>query len=113
MSKQPPPGQTQYKTKDRPAEQPPPSKANPPAEYVSQPVTSTLEDTRTSGKQKPSVAMGEKTVTAGRGGERNVAIEWIGVPVGTNISCRFNVTTLPGNPLEVTMVQSEYRKVFT
>ena len=115
MSKQPPPGQeqTQYKTKERPAERPPATKTNPQVDYVPEPATTTLEDTQTTGKQKPAVSMGEKKVTAGRAGERNIAIQWISTPVGNHMSARFNVTTAAGNPLEVTIGQLEYRRVFT
>jgi hypothetical protein len=114
VSKQPPPGQeqTQYKTKEQPDERPAERKSNPPEAYVSEPTTFTLDDTQTNAKQKPAVKMEEQKVTAGRNGERNIRIEWINVPVGIHISARFNITTQPGNELEVTMLQLEYRKVF-
>jgi hypothetical protein len=51
-------------------------------------------------------------VTAGRTGERNIAIEKFWVDVEGNLPAGFAVTTRTGNGLEVTLEQGAYRKVY-
>src|SRR5690242_12877225 len=114
MSRQPPPGQEQrayQPAKERPVERPAPPQ---PAERSAEPIGSTVvvHDVPSNAKQKPGMELGAQKATAGRNGERNIVIEKIHVPVGNNIPCRFNVKTLPGNQLEVTLEQTVYRKTF-
>src|SRR5947207_2106200 len=63
--------------------------------------------------QSPGISVGELKATAGRAGARNLTVEWIDVWVGNNRPCRFNVRTLSGNGLEVTLEQLVYKKAFT
>jgi hypothetical protein len=72
-----------------------------------------LETPAVQTKAAPGVAIDKLKVTAGRSGERNIKIEWVDVPVGGYRSARFNVTTAPGNGLEVTLEQQEYRKTLS
>lgn len=117
MAKQPPPGQEQrayQPAKERPAERPAGKQTHQPAERVAEPIGSTVvQDTNANTKQKPGMELGAQKATAGRNGERNILIEKIHVPVGNAIPCRFNIKTLPGNELEVTLEQAVYRKTFT
>lgn len=54
--------------------------------------------------------VGELTVVAGAGGARNITIDWIAVPVGNDLPCRFNVKTLAGHGLEVVVEQLAYKR---
>ncbi len=63
-------------------------------------------------RQSPGISVGELKATAGHAGARNLTLEWIDVWVGNNRPCRFNVRTLSGNGLEVTLEQLVYRKTF-
>ena len=56
------------------------------------------------------MSLGELKVTAGRSGERNILIEKFWVQVGNAFPCGFNVKTLAGNNLEVTLEQLSYKK---
>ena len=115
MAKQPPPSQQTHayqKPQERPADRPAPPGAEQPVEAP--PASSTIvQETTGDAKHKPAMDLAEQKVTAGRAGERNIVVEKIPVPVGLNIPCRFNVTTLAGNELEVTLEQTVYRKSFT
>src|SRR5689334_20614806 len=113
MAKQPPPSQqaqeqrAYQKPEERPANKPAPEPTEPAA-------TSTIvQETSGDAKHKPAMDLSPQKVTAGRAGQRNIVVEKIPVPVGNNIPCRFNVTTLAGNELEVTLEQTVYRKGFT
>src|SRR5690349_15547744 len=119
MAEQLPPGQ-QYqvepayqKPQERPAGQPAPPKPGEAVQREAQPIDATIvQETPANAKQKPAMDFEQLKVTAGRSGERNIVVEKIPVPVGSNIPCRFNVTTLSGNALEVTLEQTVYRKSF-
>src|SRR5207248_2922373 len=118
MAKQPPPGQEQYapqQAKERAAERSKEQALDRPAERTADSFGSTpvVDASAVNGKQKPGMVMDAQKATAGRAGERNIAVEMIPVPVGLNIPCRFNVKTLSGNSLEVTLEQTVYRKTFT
>ena len=63
--------------------------------------------------QSPGIHVGELKATAGHGGARNLTVEWIDVWVGNNPPCRFNVRTLSGNGLEVSLEQLVYKRTFT
>ena len=54
--------------------------------------------------------LGERTVTAGANGERNIAIEWIDVWMENAKPVRFNVRTLAGHGLEVVIEQAAYKR---
>jgi hypothetical protein len=120
MAKQPPPSQqTQeqrayQKPQERPAERPAPQQTEAPVELEAPPASSTIVQEPTgNAKRKPAMDLAPQKVTAGRAGQRNIVVEKIPVPVGYNIPCRFDVTTLAGNELEVQLEQTVYRKSFT
>jgi hypothetical protein len=119
MSKQPPPGQQHQeqsayqKPQERPAERPAPQKSGEAVQREAQPATSTIvQETTGDAKHKPAMDLERLKTTPDRAGERNIVVEKIPVPVGNNIPCRFNVKTLSGNELEVTLEQTVYRKSF-
>src|SRR5262249_26448780 len=55
----------------------------------------------------------EAVVTVGRAGEKNITFEMFWVNVGGHLPCGFNVRTLPGNHLEVTLEQLAYKRLHT
>jgi hypothetical protein len=65
-----------------------------------------------SGK-KSSFKAGQATVTLGRAGEHNLAIEWIDVDLATYMSARFDIRTAPGNALEIQVEQNLYKKNYS
>jgi hypothetical protein len=70
--------------------------------------------TRKTGTQgAPAVKIEEEVVTEGASGARNLSIQWIDVWIGNAKPCRFDVSTLPGNGLEVTIEQLSYKKTYT
>jgi hypothetical protein len=70
-------------------------------------------------KRAPGMTMPEPTVTAGRAGEKNLALEkfWTrveGPVMGFSCAypCGFDVRTLAGNGLEVEMEQLSYKRTY-
>jgi hypothetical protein len=61
------------------------------------------------GKQSAFKA-GQATITLGRAGEHNLAIQWIDVDLVAYMSARFDIRTAPGNALEVQVEQNLYKK---
>jgi hypothetical protein len=62
---------------------------------------------------KSAVRAGQAKTTAGSAGELDLRIVWIDAWVGNDRSCRFDVTSLPGHRLEVTVEQLVYCKTYT
>jgi len=65
-----------------------------------------------SGK-KSAFKAGQATVTLGRAGEHNLAVQWIDVDLATYMSARFDVRTVPGNALEIQVEQNLYKKNYS
>ena len=119
MAKQPPPSQqaqeqrAYQKPQERPADRPAPPGAEQPVPPEAPASSTIVQETSGNAKHKPAMNLAAQKVTAGRSGERNIVVEKIPVPVGSNIPCRFNVTTRAGNELEIQLEQTVYRKTFT
>src|SRR5688572_24794330 len=65
-------------------------------------------ETKTSAKGESRLKMGELKVTVGTAGARNIVLDKFWVQAGNNFPCGFNIKTLPGHTLEVTMQQVSY-----
>ena len=62
----------------------------------------------------PAVKIVEQTVvTAGKAGEKNITVTWHDIWIGNFKPCYFDVATLPGHGLEVTVEQLAYKKTYT
>jgi hypothetical protein len=70
-------------------------------------------DEQSEARTKAGFKAEEAKLTAGRSGERNVAVEWIDVWIGNNRPMRFIVKTAPGNALEIVIQQASYRKTYS
>ena len=55
----------------------------------------------------------ETVATAGVSGEKNITVKWIDVWIGNYKPCYFEVATLPGHGLEVTVEQLAYKNTYT
>ena len=101
---------------------PPPQRAAPPAAQ-SQPVAASgggqpaplapaapPANAKTRTAEKPAVELGEAKSTAGRAGERALAVQWHEIWIGAVKSARFTVRTSAGNALEVQLEQQHYLK---
>lgn len=69
--------------------------------------------TETRAGKSSGFKLGQQKATAGRAGERNLAIEWIDVWVQWAKPMRFNVRTAGSNPLEVLVEQLAYNRTYT
>jgi len=65
------------------------------------------------GEATPAVKVEETVVTAGKAGEKNIAVTWRDIWIGNSKPCYFEVATLPGHGLEVTIEQLSYKKTYT
>jgi hypothetical protein len=61
----------------------------------------------------PAVKAEPAVVTAGKAGEKNITVNWHDIWIGNSKPCYFEVTTLPGHGLEVTVEQLAYKKTYT
>jgi len=101
-----PPPRQQEQTKSQ--EQ---TRSEPQSARQTQQVTDISEQAQTG--KKLGFKAGEAKIALGRAGEHHLAIQWIDVPLENCKSARFNVTTSPGNALEVQMLQNAYKKTYS
>jgi hypothetical protein len=94
----------QNQEQTRPSEPPvqqPPTFAPPPA------------NVSTDSQKKSGFKLGEEKRALGKAGEQNIKFQWIDEMVGNACSARFNVSTAPGNALEVVIQQLSYNRPYT
>jgi hypothetical protein len=106
----PPP---QQKARDRPQDRP---------EEKSKPDTRGRDDARlrdrdadvpqTESEKKSSIDVEEVTVVEGKGGEKNLAYQWVDVWIGNNKPMYIIVTTRPEHALAVTIEQASWKKSY-
>ena len=96
------------RTQDAPAEQP---TTNP------QSLSDAMGDKARKGKAKgdatPAIKVEQTVATAGKAGEKNITVKWLDIWIGNYKPCYFDVATLPGHGLEVTIEQLAYKKTYT
>ena len=61
----------------------------------------------------PAVKVEQSVVTAGADGAKNITVTWHDIWIGKAKPCYFDVATLPGHGLEVTVAQLAYKKTYT
>lgn len=71
-----------------------------------------LQEAGSAQGRQSDMALEEAVVTAGKDGARNIRVQWIQVPLSNAIPCRFAITTVAGNALEVSMEQKSYHKSY-
>jgi hypothetical protein len=96
------------RTTDAPAERP---KVNP--QSLSDAMGDKARKARANADAAPAVKVQETVVTAGKAGEKNITVTWHDIWIGNAKPCYFDVATLPGHGLEVTVEQLAYRKTYT
>jgi hypothetical protein len=109
-NEQPPRQQEQTKSEEQTKSQEQTRSEPQPARQTQQ-VTDISEQVQTG--KKLGFKTGEAKIALGRAGEHHLAIQWIDVPLENCQSARFNVTTSPGNALEVQMLQNAYKKTYS
>ena len=96
------------RTQDAPAERP----ATDPRS-----LSDAMGDKARKGKAKadatPAVKIEQTVVTAGKAGEKNITVTWHDIWIGNFKPCYFDVATLPGHGLEVTVEQLAYKKTYS
>jgi hypothetical protein len=106
---QPPPAEKFAPPAEPPPAEPRHSSTETQRETQQAEIQAAAETARATARQ-PALAMEALIATAGANGERNIAIEWIPVPMPNAVPVRFNVRTASGNPLEVVLEQLAYRR---
>jgi hypothetical protein len=96
------------RTQDAPAERP---LANP--QSVSDAMADKARKAKGKAEETPSIKVAESVATAGKAGEKNLTVKWIDIWIGNTKPCYFEVATLPGHGVEVTVEQLSYKKTYT
>ena len=73
---------------------------------------SSLQEASSARQRQSDMGLEEAQVTAGKDGASSIRVEKIPVRLPNAIPCRFTVTTVAGNALEVSMEQKSYRKSY-
>jgi hypothetical protein len=108
----PPQQEAQPQQRQREAEQQRQAQSSQPQSHAATQQTTGVAQQVEAGK-KSSFKAGQATITLGRAGEHNLAIEWIDVDLVTYMSARFDVRTTPENVLEVQVEQNLYKKDYS
>jgi hypothetical protein len=99
--------QQQRQRQERPNEESPPESSS-----QQRTADQTTAQVVGSAEKKNDMALEEARVTAGKGGARNLRVQWIDVQLPNADSCRFTVTTATGNVVEAVMEQKAYRQSY-
>jgi hypothetical protein len=104
------PAKTRHKerTQDAPAERP---NTNP--QSLSDAMGEKARKAKPRADATPAVKVEQAVATAGKAGEKNITVKWLDIWIGNFKPCYFEVSTLPGHGLEVTIEQLAYRKTYT
>ena len=104
----PPKPRDRERTQDRPAERPDTDPRS-----LSDAMGDKARKAKGKADEAPAVKVAETVATAGADGAKHLAVKWIDVWIGNFKPCYFEVSTLPGHGLEVTIEQLAYKKTYT
>jgi hypothetical protein len=96
------------RTQDRPAERP-----NTDPRSLSDAMGDKARKAKGKADEAPAIKVAETVATAGADGAQHLAVKWIDIWIGNFKPCYFEVSTLPGHGLEVTVEQLAYKKTYT
>jgi hypothetical protein len=96
------------RTQDAPAERP---NTNP--QSLSDAMGNKARQAKGKADATPAIKVEQTVATAGKAGETNITVKWLDIWIGNFKPCYFEVSTLAGHGLEVTIEQLAYRKTYT
>jgi hypothetical protein len=106
------------KAQQQTAAPPPPRQAEAEAQVATRPAAPDISavsvpEVAARAGQQLAFKAGKTTITLGRAGEHNLAIQWIDVDLVAYMSARFDIRTAPENALEVQVEQNLYKKNYS